>query len=182
VRCRADLEALTRVITRARSLPVQAPAGDIWPGIALRIGAGPRAVGPHRRQFAFTLPQLVAASLALMVLSGGLVWLARAGGNGTDFPPLAANTTSPPPPLAHTFDEAAEGFQRMFEAGRASIDEDTASALAESLAAVDTAVRECRAALESDPGHEGLRAHLWRLQVVRLDLLRRAAAAVQGAR
>ena len=44
----------------------------------------------HGARFAFTLPQLVAASLALMVASGGMVWLARMGGPSTDFPRCSA--------------------------------------------------------------------------------------------
>ena len=90
--CRADLAGLRAVAARARVLPDDPPAADLWPGIAARLGARTLDVEPRKapRRFAFTLPQLVAASLALMVLSGGMVWLARLGGDRTDFPPVSA--------------------------------------------------------------------------------------------
>jgi hypothetical protein len=180
--CREDLDALGRVVLRARALPASPPKADLWPGVARRIGGEP-PVAARRRQFAFTLPQLVAAGLALMVLSGGLVWLARLGGPDADFPPVAANTAVPSPSTGSRIDdEAAEGFQRMFDTRREAIDEDTARVLDENLQAVDEAVRECRQALDADPQNAGLRAYLWHLQMVKLDLLRRAAAVVEGVR
>src|SRR5688500_2799827 len=83
--CRADLADLRAVVSRARSVPDRAPSADLWPGVAARIGTAPRQA-LIRRRFAFTLPQLVAASLALIVASGGMVWVARMGGPSTDFP------------------------------------------------------------------------------------------------
>lgn len=179
--CRDDLEAIGRVAARARTLPGSPPASDLWPEVARRIGAGGRAT--TRRQFAFTLPQLVAAGLALMVLSGGLVWLARMGGPGTDFPPVAATGPGGPSSgAARVYDEAAEGFQRMFDAGRGALDAGTAQVLDESVRTIEDAAEESRRALEADPGNDALRAHLWQLQVLKLDLLRRAAAIAEGVR
>ena len=67
----------------------RAPASDLWPGVSARIDPRPaRRATLTTRRFAFTLPQLVAASLALIVASGGMVWLARMGGPATDFPPV----------------------------------------------------------------------------------------------
>src|SRR5688572_16062858 len=76
--CRTDLASLRAVVTRAEALTDTPPPSDLWPGIAARIGAPPtQRTTLATRRFAFTLPQLVAASLALIVASGGMVWLAR---------------------------------------------------------------------------------------------------------
>src|SRR3989442_8316425 len=73
--CAVTLEELRRVVARARALDDRPPAADLWPKIAVGIGraAEPRA----RRHLAFTVPQLIAASVALIVLSGGATWLLR---------------------------------------------------------------------------------------------------------
>src|SRR5687767_124213 len=85
--CREDLEALRAVTARARALPDTVPDVELWSGIAARIDAAPATFTPRpTRRFAFTLPQLVAASLALILSSGGLVWLTRLGAPGTDIP------------------------------------------------------------------------------------------------
>src|SRR5881628_2276550 len=73
--CAATLEELRRVVARARALDDRAPGADLWPKIAVGIG---RAIAPRaRRYFAFTVPQLIAASVALIILSGGATWLLR---------------------------------------------------------------------------------------------------------
>src|SRR5918995_1673144 len=78
--CRETLDELRAVVTRAANLPARPPAADLWPGIAPRLSGGRAdAVLPFHaratRRFTFTLPQLVAAGLALMVMSGGGVWV-----------------------------------------------------------------------------------------------------------
>src|SRR5262245_40791924 len=72
--CAATLADLRRTAGAAAALRETPPSADLWPGIAARSTAGPRAaVPPARRRFAFTVPQLAAASLLLVTLSG---WLA----------------------------------------------------------------------------------------------------------
>ena len=81
--CRRTLEELRHVVAHAANLTDSAPVSDLWPGIEARIAPGStRArVSPFRRaisaRLSFTIPQVAAAGLALMVLSGGLVWMAR---------------------------------------------------------------------------------------------------------
>ena len=78
--CTQILGELRRVVRRARVLSQQPPSRDLWPGIAERIGARPPTrVVPLRRGFTFSLPQLLAAGIALAVLSGGSVWLLQPG-------------------------------------------------------------------------------------------------------
>src|SRR5204862_8196464 len=73
---RPTLDALRRVVTNARALGDRPPTVDLWPAIATRIGLASRSkVQPLARRFAFTVPQLAAASVVLALLSGGAAWL-----------------------------------------------------------------------------------------------------------
>jgi Putative zinc-finger len=184
-RCRADLADLRAVATRARVLPDRPPAADLWPGVAARIGGRTLDFEPRKapRRFAFTLPQLVAASLALMVLSGGMVWLARLGGEQTDFPPVSAVTETvdeaavrPANFADGAYDNAIADLQRTLEAGRGRLDKETIRVLQENLQAIDRAITQCREALSADPANVYLNTYLVEARARKLELLRRAAA------
>ena len=99
--------------------------------------AAPRATAtvtpfqPRRaatRRFSFTMPQLVAAGLALMVMSGGGVWVLQHGGRATDTPSLPLPRPAPTPTLAPAsladprYDEAIADLEQALEAGRADLD------------------------------------------------------------
>src|SRR2546425_545936 len=74
--CRTTLDELRRVVTNARALDDRPPTVDLWPAIATGIGLASRStVRPPARRFAFTVPQLAAASVVLALLSGGAAWL-----------------------------------------------------------------------------------------------------------
>jgi anti-sigma factor RsiW len=190
--CREALGELQAVANRARSLTDQAPAADLWPAIATRIGGdsqrGPRVLELRAaRRFSFTLPQLVAASLALMVMSGGMVWLARLGGERTDIPGINAVAPSPgstpaavavlPATFAEAhYDEAIADLQQTLEADRARLDPETVRVLERSLIAIDSAIEECRRALAADPANRYLSDSLVAAKKRKLGLLRRATA------
>src|SRR6266851_453078 len=77
--CYATLGELRQVVARAQSLADTPPATDLWPDIAREIRraqAPARRDRPVRRRFSLTVGQLLAASIALVLLSGGSVWLA----------------------------------------------------------------------------------------------------------
>ena len=73
--CAATLAELRRVVGRARALDDKPPHADLWPAIAREIGVETVQRHPSRR-FAISLPQLLAASIAVIIASGGTVWLA----------------------------------------------------------------------------------------------------------
>jgi len=178
--CRADVDALRAVVARARSLTDTPPTSNLWPDVATRIGAppAPRTTLTTRR-FAFTLPQLVAASLALIVASGGMVWLARMGGPTTDFPPVLGEVR-----LANfgdaAFDEAVADLQQTLDAGRGRLDPETIRVLETNLEAIDRAIAQCREALEADPSSVYLNTYLAETRRRKLELLRRATALVDS--
>jgi anti-sigma factor RsiW len=185
--CRADLAAIRQVAARAARLVDVPPDGDLWPGIAERIGAPHRAAATRPvRRFAFTLPQLVAASLALMLLSGAMVWLARLGGPQTDFPALTAGpatgtlTNASSIAADAAYNDAVGDLQRILESGRARLDQDTVRVLENNLRTIDRAIAQCHEALAADPANAYLNGYLAEAKARKIRLLRRATAIVES--
>jgi anti-sigma factor RsiW len=190
--CRSTLDGLQDVLAGARSLRDSLPARELWSGIAARIVPGGRAsarvLSPFRRaissRLSFTLPQLAAASLALMVLSGTLVWMAKSGDPRADFEQISAQSDprANPPTIAPAnfadprYDEAVADLERTLEAGRTRLDPGTVRVLEENLAAIDRAIEQCRQALATDPANIYLNMHLADARQRKLTLLRRATA------
>ncbi len=188
--CRDTLEELRGIVARAAALRDSAPAGDLWSGIASRIRSGdhaPARVSSFRRaisrRLSFTIPQIAAAGLALMVLSGGLVWMARSGDPRADLPPLSAQVPLPGEPAVtpthfadKPYDAAIADLERTLDAGRQKLDPETVRVLKENLAAIDRAIDQCRTALAADPSNLYLNTHLADARQRKLVLLRRAAA------
>lgn len=191
--CRLALDELRDVASRARTLVDTAPEADLWPGVVSRLSRVERVLPfPSRppRQYSFTLSQLVAAGLALMVLSGGLVWIARIGGSRTDIVPLAgapqttvtgqASTASlqiTPANFADAqYDQAVADLERALGLGRGRLDPETVRVLEANLEAIDRAIEQSRRALAEDPANTFLNTHLARYRQRKLALLRRATA------
>jgi hypothetical protein len=126
------------------------------------------------------MPQLVAAGLALMVMSGGGVWVLQHGGRATSLPQVqAADPTLVPVALADPrYDEAVADLEQALEAGRADLDPVTVRILESNLAAIDKAIDQSRQALAADPANVYLNNHLADARQRKLALLRRATAIV----
>jgi hypothetical protein len=189
--CRSTLSELRAVVSEAGRVQDEGPARELWTGIAARIGSsdGSRGrVSPFRRaitaRLSFTLPQLAAASLALMVLSGGLVWMARSGDPRADFETISADTETrvdaparmPAAFADPRYDQAVADLERILDAGRATLDPATIQVLDKNLAAIDRAIDECSHALAMDPASIYLNTHLANARQRKLTLLRRATA------
>ena len=193
--CRAVVDDLRAVAARAASLPDRAPQQDLWGEVNRQIGGDGRhvlAFAPRRR-FSFTLPQLAAAGIALMVLSGSLVWIAKSGDARADFPAVDAvapvssaagergSIDAAPVMLADPqFQGAVEDLERLLDAGRSRLDPETVRILEQNLATIDAAIAQSRTALEKDPANTFLNNHLAAARQRKLALLRRATALTQG--
>ena len=194
--CRTVLDELRAVTVQAASLPSAPPAADLWPGIEARLdrraAVTPFPARPSRR-FSFTIPQLAAAAAALMLVSGGSVWLSQYGGRTTSLPPIGAVAQTPgnPPPQSSDgamtasigvvdprYDQAIKDLQQMLAAGRAQLDPATVTILESNLAAIDRAIDQSRRALDADPANIYLHSHLAEARQRKLALLRRASALV----
>ncbi len=199
VACRRVLDDLRAVVDRAGRLEERPPERDLWPGIAARMGlaasrgaggaepagrrwarrlgrAAPRHGKAGERRFSFTLPQLAAAAVALMALSGAVTWLASGGLEDSARPPAVAVdaegseagasaegdarlTGAGAAPLSG-YDRAIADMETILFEGEGILDESTLRALRESLAKVDRAIGSARAALAEDPANPYLRQHL----------------------
>ena len=183
VDCRRVLNELRAVVARASSLPDTPPQQDLWAGVASRIGRVVPFQSRVRRRFSFTLPQLAAASLALMVLSGGMVWMAKSGDPRADFP---VSTAEEMPRLAparlvdNHYEGAVEDLEETLARNRAQLDPETVRVLEENLKSIDAAIEQCRQALDRDPANAYLNSHLAAARQRKLALLRRATALTAG--
>ena len=193
--CSAIVQELRSVVEHAASLADVPPRGDLWPGVAARLSPPARPSGlwlfrrlVSARRFSFTLPQLAAASLAIMVLSGGVVWMARSDLRA-DFPPVSADGTPPnarretvaPAGFSDSqYDDAIADLEQTLEAGRTRLDSATVRVLEENLASIDRAIDQSRRALAADPANIYLNRHLADARQRKLSLLRRASALAGG--
>ena len=181
--CTDTLAELRAVVARAGALVPRAPETDLWPAVAERIDAPP-AVVPFltrsRQRISFTVPQLVAAGLALMVVSGGGVWVLNHGGRATEMQHLsAADPAVLPASFADPhYDEAIADLQQTLQDGRAQLDPETVKILESNLDAIDKAIDQCRQALAADPANLYLHNHLADARQRKLALLRRAVEMV----
>jgi anti-sigma factor RsiW len=194
--CSAVLAELRQVVAQARMLDNEAPRRDFWPGIAQRIGATPAATRtvdlasrrPAARRWSFSLPQLAAAGIALMAVSGGTVWLLRSPAQQNVAPPVATvpsgnsraiNAAANPRGTAReSYAAAVADLERVLASGRGQLDTTTIRVIEENLAAIDRAIGQAQRALDSDPANLYLNSHLAETMRRKLELLRQAAALV----
>jgi len=184
--CSALLDDLRRVVDRAQGVEEYLPKRDLWPGIASRIGATPAAAPRIGRRWSFSMPQLAAAAIFLMTLSGGTVWLLRSSALSPTTGPIA---TAPAPAAAPTViswrDSASQSYsaaiadlERVLAGGRGQLDTTTIRVIEQNLAAIDQAIAQAQRALLADPANLYLNTHLAETMRRKLDLLRQAATLV----
>jgi anti-sigma factor RsiW len=189
--CRATVDDLRRVVTRAHALVDQPVGSDLWPGIAARIGAAGTPVVDlasrrPRRRFSLSLPQLAAAAVLLIAATAGGTFLAlRTGPERTPAAPDRGAITGSgaraipaglPDKAQVSYDAAVHDLERALDAGRSRLAPKTVLVLEKNLARIDAAIAEARAALKADPANVYLNTHLANTMQQKLELLRRAAA------
>jgi len=202
--CREELEVLTELLDGLGDLPAEAqPSRDLWPQIAWRMESAktrdsapaevdePEAAEcrePQRRRpekgRRVNLPawQLLAASIVLIVISGGSVWAFLSGkmDAGGPFGP------SPQSPTQFVgwedayggYDEAVAELEAVLERGRETLDPETVRVLEENLQTIDRAIQEAGDALMQDPASTLRQRFLADNLRKKMDLLRQAAGAV----
>jgi anti-sigma factor RsiW len=192
--CSAIVLDLRRVVRRARTLKPQAPANDLWPAIAQRIGAKPPAsaivdLDSHRaarRRWAFSLPQLAAAGIALTAVSSGTAWMLSTSARPDSVTSVVLTVPSGTPGVAvaarpsasQSYAAAVADLEQVLAAGRGKLDSTTVKVIEQNLAAIDRAIAEAQKALAADSANLYLNTHLAETMRRKLDLLRQAAALV----
>jgi predicted anti-sigma-YlaC factor YlaD len=160
--CRAEERAVRAVVARAAALPREvAPARDLWPEVAVRLGTGEglRVVAPRPRFLGMTAPGWAAA--AAVILAAG-AWLARERGPAP-MSTAAVAPTATTMPVSLTVGmpavlEAEREYQRAAATLMAALDDpkaglapETRAALNANLETIDAALAQVRAALQKDP-------------------------------
>jgi anti-sigma factor RsiW len=174
--CFATLGELRQVVARAKSLEDTPPATDLWSGIATRIRRGAvvdRPVGRDRRRFSLTIPQLLAASIALVLLSGGGVWLATRQQPVNTAVTRQRPTITPVANWTNSTDAAIADLQAVLTQNEKRLDTATVRIVRKNLAVIDRAIAEARMALRGDPGNAYLNLHLATTMRRKVELLRR---------
>jgi anti-sigma factor RsiW len=209
--CSAVLADLQRVVAKAQALDPRPPHADLWPAIAERtrdsgaqvnaVVAFPQRSAGARRHISFTVPQAVAASLVIALLSGGLAWLlsgasASRASNVSGAGVQARDTNLPaqgdvepsaalPADDVHVatigladpqYDAAVTDLENAVKKGRGRLDANTIAVVERNLQIIDQAIEQARQALAADPANSYLTSHLFETRRRKLDLLRRAAA------
>lgn len=183
--CFATLAELRQVVARAKTLEDRPPQRDLWPDISDSIHrsvvAGRPAVRPSGRRFSFSAPQLLAASIALVLLSAGVMWLAF---HRETVPVETARreVLSPAPRAVNAArwkvqsDMAIAELQDALALNEGKLDTATVRIVRENLAVIDRAITQAQHALRRDPGNTYLNLHLANTMRQKIELLRRANA------
>ena len=187
--CRDTLADLRRIVVRARSLEDRPPAGDLWAGVAERIGMPERSLAlPRRRGITFSVPQLLAAGIALAVLSAGGAWLVHPDPASVATAPVQASPSGDPAATmvgstataVRSYDAAVNDLERILVDGRGRLDSTTVRVLEQNLALIDRAIAQAERAVAADSANAYLNSHLAETMRRKLVLLRQAASLVSA--
>jgi anti-sigma factor RsiW len=180
--CYATLGELRQVVARAKALQDTPPATDLWAGIRGRIAESTRVtprrdqhLGLVRRRFSLTAGQLLAASVALILMSGGSVWLTLHERPSNTPAPLAVRQPRIATVASWTgsTDVAIAELQATLEQNEKRLDSTTVRIVRQNLAMIDRAIADARIALQNDPGNAYLNLHLADTMRRKVELLRR---------
>ena len=206
--CVGVLNDLKRVVAGAQAVGPRPPEADLWSGIAARIDGLPQEAGARvapfvarqPRRIALTFPQLAAAAVLLMAVSGGTAWQLskrstdaprRGAGSGTaavlapgaEGAVSSAHAPGPGDVRVETvgladaqYDAAVTDLEKALKDGRGRLDASTISIVEHNLQIIDLAIAQAQQALVADPANDYLSGHLVEARRRKLDLLRRAAA------
>lgn len=202
--CAGRLEELRAVVARAGALEPAEPPRDLWPGIAARIGGrseselevgAPISLSEVRRRrerrtsrrFTLSLPQLAAAAVALMVFSGGVVWLATSNGAGRPAAGIAglsepspgasflASVDRPQSSTLARYQAAIAELEHAIFYGGEQLDTTTVRRIRTSLETIDRAITEAWRALEADPSNPYVNRHLAETMRRKVEFLQHTA-------
>ena len=179
--CFATLGELRQVVAQAKSLEDREPAKDLWAGIRAGMtparDAGRQTVRPSGRRFSFSVPQLMAASIGLVLLSGGGAWLALQSRQSTEPTSVGESTQRPRVGQLVTWtghtDAAIADLQTALTQNEKRLDTATVRIVRVNLAIIDRAIADARIALQKDPGNAYLNLHLANTMRRKVELLRR---------
>ncbi len=180
--CGRTLEQLRAVIAQAAQVIDREPQADLWPAVAARLAE------PQTRRFSFSIQQRVAASVAIMLISAGTMYMmvTRAG---TASPVVATQPAAVAPVSAGSlsvravtknYDSAVNELETALERNRSQLDSTTIRVLEQNLAIIDRAITEARAALGQEPANPYLGRYLDQAMQKKVQLLQRATSVMRA--
>ncbi len=192
--CRTVLAQLEGVIAWAERYPGREPAQDAWPVISAAIGKSePGVVSIEnrrpRRRLSLSLPQALAAGMALAVVGVGSWWTARATAPEDRMAAVidastldAGFTITPAIHAAQKYGPAIEELERVLVEQQSTLDSSTVRVLLQKVVIIDRALAEAQDALARDPASDYLADHYTGMMKKKLSVLRAATrtAAVQS--
>lgn len=192
--CGRTLQQLRAVVSHAARVIDREPATDLWQGIAARIAVAESApqisaaTSPGKRRFSFSASQLAAASVVLMLMSAGTMYL-MVGGDDVEPAAVAMQESLQPQPaqapasvraVTRNYDSAVEELELVLESNRAQLDTATVRVLEQNLAIIDRAITDARAALGQEPANPYLSRYLDQAMQKKVQLLRRATSVMRA--
>lgn len=180
--CTAVLADLRRVVARAQALDDRPPARDLWSGIAERIGISTDDLARRRarRRVSFTVPQLIAASVALIALSAGVARLVLRPTTNREPTAMNPGSVSVVPVAIQkagaTADHDVQDLRLALADGQRTgrLSPMTVHRIEHSLAVIDSALAEGKRALAVDPKSAYLNQHLADTMRRKMEFLREA--------
>lgn len=185
--CGRTLHELRAVVARAGQVIDRPPANDLWQGIAARIAeTGQDVETPAKRRLSFSIPQLAAASVALMLMSAGTMYLMVKDGEQpavqqiAERPASQGAVTSVGARTAANYNDAIDELESALKDGRTQLDSSTVRVLETNLRAIDVAIADARQALSRDPDNQYLNRYLDQTMQRKVQLLRRATGILRA--
>jgi anti-sigma factor RsiW len=148
--CRALADELREIVRTAAALPLADPPGPAWARIARQIERG--RPGRHVR-----LRWLAAAAVLAAITAVGLRVAFTNRADTISDPETIATAQQVEAELLQAeqhYQKAISGLEQIANAGRGSLDPQTAATLQKNLAVVDQAIDESRTALKAQPDSE----------------------------
>lgn len=185
--CSRTLAQLRRVVGWAPQFEGMLPANDPWTSIEpllTRQGSPSHKQAQDRwfgRKVTIRIPHLLAAGIALVLVSAGAMWLIR-----SQTVSQASSIVSAPKSWDYLrasateeqYDQAVTQLEGILAAGDSALDPATLKVIRESLVAIDHAIQDAREAIARDSSNAYLNASIAANMRRKLDILRTAAQAV----
>lgn len=193
VDCGRTLHELRAVVARAGQVIDREPPQDLWPAIAARIAMAPHetatdlATSRGRRRFSFSVPQLAAASVALMLMSAGTMYVMMQDNQAAPMAVAEPAAQQPAPAgsasvraVTRNYDAAVQELETVLERNRNQLDSTTVRVLEQNLAIIDRAIADARAALGQEPANPYLSRYLDQTMQKKVQLLQRATSVMRA--
>jgi anti-sigma factor RsiW len=193
--CGHTLRQLRGVVARAGQVVDREPPRDLWPAIAARLAEVPQldlvtsegSTSRGKRRFSFSIPQLAAASVAIMLMSAGTMYMLVQRGDEAAVAAVQQPAAQPVPAgslsvraVTRNYDDAVQELETVLERNRHQLDSSTVRVLEQNLAIIDRAITEARAALGQEPANPYLSRYLDQAMQKKVQLLQRATSVMRA--